>query len=153
MAESLVGDITPVDNVSKSEKGRREADSMDYLTRDLLGRVGDGGTAGEAMRAIFREYEANETLEAKFVHDVDKMELVLQMVEYERREGGRVDLGEFVHVAEKIALEEVRGWCAEVLREREAFWKGVGREPELTDVGRRVIERAEGENMGPVAKR
>jgi putative hydrolase of HD superfamily len=30
------------------------------------------------------EYKDSETLESKFVHDVEKIELVLQMVEYVR---------------------------------------------------------------------
>ena len=148
MAESLVGDITPVDGVSKTEKGRRESESMDFLTKGLLGKVGKGGTeAGQGIREVWQEYEDNETLEAKFVHDVDKLELVLQMVEYERKAGGTLDLGEFVWVADRIVLEEVRQWCADVLREREEFWKGKGkgldRPVNGLEVGKAVIERAE----------
>ena len=39
MAESLVGDITPVDGVLKAEKNRRESETMDYICQDLLGKV------------------------------------------------------------------------------------------------------------------
>jgi putative hydrolase of HD superfamily len=58
---------------------------------------------------------------------VDKMELLLQMVEYERRAEGRLDLGEFSRVAERVVLPEIKDWAAEVLRERREFWaeKGV----------------------------
>lgn len=83
VAESLVGDITPVDNVSKSEKNRRESTSMDYICSTLLGRV-DGGTQGDEIRRIWQEYEDSESAESLFVHDVDKIELILQMVEYEK---------------------------------------------------------------------
>ncbi|PSK38119.1 hypothetical protein B9Z65_1310 [Elsinoe australis] len=127
MAEALVGDITPVDGVLKPEKSRRETETMAYLCGDLLGNVG-GGLQGEEMRKVWQEYEDNETLEAKFVHDVDKMELLLQMMEYERSNEGRIDLGEFSWVAGKIELEEVKGWCADLLKEREEFWKGLGKE-------------------------
>ena len=60
------------------------------------------------------------------MHDIDKMELLLQTVEYERDCGGRLDLGEFTYVADRVALPEVKAWCVEVLREREEFWKGKG---------------------------
>ncbi|RDA83818.1 hypothetical protein CP532_5127 [Ophiocordyceps camponoti-leonardi (nom. inval.)] len=124
MAELLVGDITPKDGVAKPEKHRREASTMDFLTGDLLAGV-DGGVEGSRIRAIWQEYEDGETLDSKFVHDVDKMELMLQMVEYERRGEGKLDLGEFSHVARHIVLPETRVWADEVLREREAFWAGV----------------------------
>lgn len=124
MAESLVGDITPVDGVPKPEKNRREAETMNYLTRDLLGNV-YGGAAGEEMRAIWQEYEDSETLESRFVHDLDKMELLLQMVEYEKRAGGRLDLGEFAYVATKFALPETREWADALLKDREKFWGSV----------------------------
>lgn len=123
MAELLVGDITPVDDVAKPEKSRREALTMDFLTGGLLGGV-DGGAAGAEMRAIWQEYEDCATLDSRFVHDVDKMELLLQMVEYERRGGGRLDLGEFAYVTNRMAVAETREWARQLLLEREAFWSG-----------------------------
>jgi len=47
MAEALVGDITPVDGIPKSEKNRRESTTMDYFTKSLLGKV-NGGVAGRS---------------------------------------------------------------------------------------------------------
>jgi putative hydrolases of HD superfamily len=123
MAESLVGDITPVDGVSKPEKSWREASTMDYISRDLLGNV-YGGAAGSEIRAVWQEYEDSETLDSKFVHDVDKIELLLQMVEYERRGRGQLDLGEFAYVTNKMHLAETADWAKDVLREREQFWDG-----------------------------
>jgi putative hydrolase of HD superfamily len=49
------------------------------------------------------------------------MELLLQMVEYEKRDG-KLDLGEFAYVATRITLPEMKTWGQEVLKEREAFW-------------------------------
>lgn len=124
MAESLVGDITPVDGVAKPEKSRREAETMDYITGGLLGNVwgGDGKSVAEDIRAVWQEYEDSETLESHFVHDVDKMELVLQMVEYEKRGERKLDLGEFAWVATRLVLDETKAWAEELLKEREAFW-------------------------------
>lgn len=130
MAELLVGDITPVDNIPKEEKSRREEETMDYLCKDLLGKF-HGGIAADDMKLIWREYEDSVTLESKFVHDIDKMELILQMVEYERSHKGttELDLSEFGWVANKIVLPEVKEWCAVVLKEREEFWKSIGKQP------------------------
>ncbi|KAJ5805197.1 hypothetical protein N7474_011084 [Penicillium riverlandense] len=117
MAESLVGDITPVDkDVTKAEKARREAAVMDYITSTLLGNVPGGPLSGAEIKRVFQEYEDNETLEACFVHDIDKMELLLQMIEYERSH--HVDLSEFEHVARRIQLPEIQAWAADVVRER-----------------------------------
>lgn len=123
MAEALVGDITPVDGVPKSEKNRREATTMDYFVDGLLGKV-NGGLTGKEIKEIWQEYEDNETLEAMFVHDVDKIELVLQMFEYEKTHKGKLDLGEFSWVATRIVLPEVQEWAAAVMKEREEYWGG-----------------------------
>ncbi|KAI1373930.1 HD domain-containing protein [Hypoxylon crocopeplum] len=121
MAESLVGDITPVDGVPKPEKSRREAETMDYISQNLLGRV-YGGLAGQEIRAIWQEYEDSKTQESLFVHDIDKMELLLQMVEYEKRTNKGLDLGEFAYVATKVVLPETQEWAKEILKERDEFW-------------------------------
>jgi putative hydrolase of HD superfamily len=121
MAEALVGDITPVDGVAKHEKNRREATTMDYFTSSLLGRV-NGGMTGKEIREIWQEYEDSKTLESIFVHDVDKLELILQMLEYERVHEHKLDLGEFSWVSSRIVLPEVKAWSDEVLKEREEFW-------------------------------
>lgn len=117
MAESLVGDITPVDKeVTKAEKARREAAVIDYISSTLLSNVPGGLLSGQDIKCIFQEYEDNETLEARFVHDIDKLELLLQMVEYERTYN--TDLSEFEHVASNIQLPEIQVWAADVVRKR-----------------------------------
>ena len=133
MAELLVGDITPVDNVPKAEKARREAETMDFLCNKLLGGE-EEQEPGAEIRAIFEEYENGETPESKFVHDVDKVELLLQMVEYEKQGGGARDLGEFSNVAKKLYLDEMKDWCREILKERVEFWKKLGKTAKNLDL-------------------
>lgn len=128
MAESLVGDITPVDPVSKEEKSRRETETMDYICTTLLGKF-NGGLNGKDVRAIWQEYEDSETPESLFVHDVDKIELLLQMVEYERAHKCEMDLGEFTWVAQKIQSAELKEWAEQVFRERQEMWKTAGKTP------------------------
>ena len=121
MAELLVGDITPVDGVPKPEKSRRESLTMDFLTRNLFGNK-DDAAVGQEIRAIWDEYEDSATLESHYVHDIDKVELLLQMMEYERRGEGTLDLGEFARVYRNMTLSETKAWAAELLKEREEFW-------------------------------
>ncbi|MCJ1269020.1 hypothetical protein MMC22_008908 [Lobaria immixta] len=140
MAESLVGDITPVDNVPTAEKHRREAESMEFLAGTLLGKSSRGYDQGQGLKEIWQEYEDSKTKEAIFVHDVDKMELLLQMMEYERRHKAQLDLGEFAGVVRRIQLEEVKVWCAEILKERAEFWKGMEHQPSRSDVLPKLLE-------------
>ncbi|PGH03710.1 hypothetical protein AJ79_07292 [Helicocarpus griseus UAMH5409] len=127
MAESIVGDITPADtHIPKIEKARREAEVVEYIAKSLLGAV--PGLAAQDIQDVFREYEDNVTPEAKFVHDIDKMELLLQTVEYERSHAGKLDLTEFYHVYARIQLPEVKEWADTVMQEREAFWAGKSRD-------------------------
>ena len=128
MAEGLVGDLTPVDGVPKVEKNRIEAATMDWISQKLLGNV-HGGRAGQDLRAAWQEYEDGETKESKFVHDVDKIELLLQMVEYERAQDCSVDLSEFSWVARKVCLPEMKHWAQEILNERNELWKSRQMEP------------------------
>lgn len=121
MAEAIVGDITPVDGIPKPEKSRREAAAMDHIATQLLGGV-HGGLAGRDIRALWQEYEDSETLDSHFVHDLDKVELLTQMVEYEKRADRRLDLGEFAYVATRVQLPEIKAWADDLLRERDAFW-------------------------------
>lgn len=117
MAESLVGDITPVDmDVPKDEKARREAAVMDYITTTLLGNVPGADLSAQELRRVFQEYEDNQTLEAQFVHDVDKLELLLQMVEYERSH--KIALHEFAGVVRRVQLPEMKVWAEQVIKER-----------------------------------
>ena len=155
MAESLVGDITPVDNVPKDEKSRREAATIDYIAENLLGACANGGRdAGRELKEVWWEYETGKTAESVFVHDVDKIELLLQMVEYEsdpkfewvqeRREDGsvkrkRLDLGEFSWTAKKVVGKGTRMWAADVLRERVHLWEGRGESATMLDDNREFI--------------
>ena len=116
---------------------------MDYLCNELLGKV-HGGQNGREIRAVWQEYEDGETLESKFVHDVDKMELLLQMMEYERLHEGATDLGVFTWVARKIVLPEVQAWAAELLEERRQKWASKGKEPSgVTDISEEQKRRQE----------
>ncbi|CAN6668322.1 5'-deoxynucleotidase Ygk1p [Trichomonascus vanleenenianus] len=119
MAESLTGDITPEDPVSKEEKHRRELEAITYL-RDLLKPF--NSDVADEMYELWNEYENVSTKEARFVKDVDKFELMVQCLEEEKRYAKKKDLGVFMGVRSQIKTSMVSEWADEVLREREAYW-------------------------------
>lgn len=60
---------------------------MNSFLNEMLGGEGNH-QARERFRSLWEEYEARETPESKLVKDLDRLELVLQAVEYERCEYG-----------------------------------------------------------------
>ncbi|GAB2223782.1 hypothetical protein Droror1_Dr00004522 [Drosera rotundifolia] len=68
VALSIVGDITPEDGVSKSEKNRREQEALNHMC-DLLGE----GPRADEVSQLWMDYEVNSSPEAKIVKDFDKV--------------------------------------------------------------------------------
>ncbi|KAF9887238.1 hypothetical protein FE257_010366 [Aspergillus nanangensis] len=131
MAECLVGDITPLHKgISKTEKARREAATMAYITQLLPPTMRVGGTT---LMTLFQEYEENTSLEAQLVHDIDKVEMVMQTFEYERCH--ERDLSEFYHVVGGIRLDEMREWAMTIMKEREVLREAASKGPNLQGNG------------------
>ncbi|KAF5274364.1 hypothetical protein FQA39_LY07244 [Lamprigera yunnana] len=68
LAECIVGDITPQDNVPTDIKHKLEDEAMKKLTGDL-------GDIGNRMYDLYKEYESKESEEAKFVKDLDRFDM------------------------------------------------------------------------------
>ncbi|XP_030523652.1 5'-deoxynucleotidase HDDC2 isoform X2 [Rhodamnia argentea] len=98
IAEAIVGDITPSDGISKVEKSRREREALDHMCR-LLG----GESQAKEINELWMEYEANLSPEAKVVKDFDKVEMILQALEYENG---------------KFQTELGKGWASEIASRR-----------------------------------
>ena len=79
LAEAIVGDITPHDNVTREEKHNAERTAFRSIC-DLL----NNSEASQEMYKLWEEYEANMTLEARTVHEIDKFEMIVQAFEYEQ---------------------------------------------------------------------
>jgi len=67
---------------------------------------------------LWREYESGETEEARLLKDIDKIEMVLQALEYEDAQPG-VDLTEFYAAVAGLRTETGRRWGEEILRRRQ----------------------------------
>lgn len=93
VAESYIGDFTPMDNVPKETKQAMESEAMDKIFGKLPG--------GEGLISVWHEYEAQESAEAKFVKQIDRLEFALQASVYEHQD--RIDGTEFYEkVAEQL---------------------------------------------------
>jgi putative hydrolase of HD superfamily len=117
LAECVCGDITPDDPRGKAEKQRLEEAAMATLGGALRPHA-----MGEFVPALWREYEggagASASPEAALAKDVDKFEMALQALEYERAQPA-LDLSPFYDsVRGRIRGAEVQAWFDEVLRLR-----------------------------------
>lgn len=122
LAEAEVGDLTPLDGVDKKEKVRREKEAIQYFVHDLLG----SSAAGLRIEALWEEYEARQSKESRLVKDLDRFELGLQAIEYERR-FHIDDLQPFwAGSLPYLTHPRIRRWAHELARERQALWQSRG---------------------------
>jgi putative hydrolase of HD superfamily len=129
LAESIVGDITPHCGVSDADKHAMELAAMERI-RDVLGGGGGvggsgtggtttGGTAGDEILELWREYEAGVSPESKLVKDLDKIEMILQALEYEAEGDHLRSLDGFFDGTEgKWKTEVGRAWAEEIVSRR-----------------------------------
>lgn len=121
LAEALVGDITPHDGISKADKQKLEEDAMHTLTQKKLD---PNGPASKRIRALFEEYEQRSTKEARFVKDLDLVEMALQGSEYEADRGSDQIQPFFESSIPKIQHPEVMKWGHELMQQRHARFAG-----------------------------
>ena len=101
------------------DKNLRERLAIQFLA--ALNRPGNPTFATE-LESLWEEYEKGKTKEARLVRDIDVYERLVQAKEYEVRERGEKDLGEFfVQWEEMITTPEIRKWTTSLLRERETY--------------------------------
>ena len=81
--EIIVGDLTPLDDCTN--KAKDEHSAMQKLAPQWL--------------HLFEEYAAGKTAEAKFVKQIDKLDMALQAMIYRNEQG--VDTSEFIESARK----------------------------------------------------
>ncbi|KZV91483.1 hypothetical protein EXIGLDRAFT_648177 [Exidia glandulosa HHB12029] len=114
LAEAQVGDITPHEGISKAEKRRLEAGAMQNFLHEMF----HDSPAGQRIFTLWQEYEDQQTAEALFVKDLDRLEVSLQAHEYEQRHEDK-NLQEFYDSSlPGIKHPEVRQWGEDLLAER-----------------------------------
>ncbi|KAM7279112.1 hypothetical protein ACFE04_006246 [Oxalis oulophora] len=107
IAQAIVGDITPSNGVPNAENKRAA-----YSTFILL-------ICSCKFQELWSEYENNASLEANLVKDFDKVEMILQALEYEI-EHGKVLNEFFISTAGKFQTEIGKSWPAEIISRRKS---------------------------------
>ncbi|KAK9450242.1 HD domain-containing protein [Limtongia smithiae] len=119
LAEAIVGDLTPCDQVPQDEKHRRERISMLFLS-DLIRPHNPRGA--EILYESYIAYETGSSPEARFVKEIDKFEFILQSAEYldDIAHGGEVKadgLDEFYNSSDarkKIKTPVIKTWLSQL---------------------------------------
>ncbi len=75
LAEAVIGDITPHDDITVQEKLKNEENAI----KDMF----KGMSKGDEYIALWQEYSLQRTEEAKLVRCIDKFEMALQASEYQ----------------------------------------------------------------------
>jgi putative hydrolases of HD superfamily len=109
LGEVYAGDFTPADAVPADEKHRLEREAVDRIFSKL--------PQGEEYRALWEEYEREETPEARLAHELDRLEMALQALVYE--EEGIPGLDAFYESARQaVHSQEVLLRLSTILRNR-----------------------------------
>ncbi|ORY21463.1 HD domain-domain-containing protein [Naematelia encephala] len=126
LAEAHVGDITPVEGVPPHVKHQLEEQAMESFLDEMLG--GEGmRDAQERFRSLWNEYEARETPESKLVKDLDRLELALQGVEYERSQDIQTLNPFFAGSIPHLEHPVIRKWAETLMEERKQLWESKGK--------------------------
>lgn len=77
LAEAIVGDLTPEERRRLEGAEWREDEAMELILRRLPPRL------AEDYLALWREYQVGGSPEARLVQQADRLEMILQALEYE----------------------------------------------------------------------
>jgi putative hydrolase of HD superfamily len=129
IAESIVGDITPFDNVNDQDKFSQENAAMEKfrttLLQDLDMNVEENQRFKELVQEmidLWHEYEDLKTPEALLVKDIDRFDMVLQATEYEQDQN--MVLQTFFDTTKgKFKTAFVQELVAELYKKREEYQK------------------------------
>lgn len=94
LAESITGDIMP-NQMSKTKKNTKENNAMKTILEKLPLELSSEYTK------LWNEFLSNKTKEAKLVHDLDKLEMVLQARYYNKQGHSKKSLSSFTRTAKK----------------------------------------------------
>ena len=97
IGEIYAGDITPKDNISDTEKYELEIAAV----KTVFGKL----KHGDEYIKLWEEFENAENKEAKFVKQIDKLEMALQAHFYEKKLD--IDLNEFKNSAKSVLKNEI----------------------------------------------
>lgn len=83
IAESIVGDLTPQDEVDEGTKYAAEAAALQKIVSQV--------SEGEYFQELWEEFESIGSLEAQVVKRIDKLDMLIQAFHYEKKYRLRLD--------------------------------------------------------------
>jgi len=107
LGEIYLGDLTPADGIDPLEKSRLEAEAVRRVAEHIPG--------GERILRLWLEFEAGETPEARFVRQIDRLEMGLQAGIYSLQ--GENGMGEFFASASQALSDESLVFLLDEMRE------------------------------------
>lgn len=112
IGESLIGDITPRDQVDPALKHQQE----ERAVRDIAALL-PSLWAQEELLSLYLEYENSVSAKAEIAKDLDKYDMLFQAFEYEQTY--KVDLSSFFDTTKDLFLTEIIGqWAARLYTKR-----------------------------------
>lgn len=100
LAESVTGDISPHCGISPQEKHVQEKNALKEIFADVK--------HGDAFINLWLDYEEQKCIEARVLKNIDKLEMAIQSIEYQKRHAD-LDLSEFLSSADRdINISEIR---------------------------------------------
>ncbi|WP_372364999.1 HD family hydrolase [Candidatus Uabimicrobium sp. HlEnr_7] len=111
IAEAYTGDFTPQHQITKTEKQHLEQQAMEQLLAKLA--------RGAYYIELWQEYEEQQTPEAKFVKNMDRLDMILQASIYEYIY--KKDLSEFMSAIEKINCPHIQKIFRDLCEIRESI--------------------------------
>jgi len=94
LAESEIGDYTPGE-ITSEKKNELENNAFSKILENLPNPI------KSQYQEIWNEYQENRTSEAMIVHQIDKLEMVLQAKSYQKQGYSKEKLQTFVESAEQ----------------------------------------------------
>jgi len=92
LAESKVGDFIP-DEISKKRKNKIENDAMKKILKKLPLNL------EQEYNEIWNEYQDNKTEESLFLHDIDRLEMAFQAINYSKNSNSKENIQSFIETA------------------------------------------------------
>ena len=108
LGEIHTGDITPADSVNSAVKSDSELESV----KQTFGRL----SSGESVIRLWQEFEKEESPEAVFVKQIDKIEMIMQALVYEQSTG--INLDSFKSSVKHIKNEKLKLMILEIIDEQ-----------------------------------
>ena len=126
LAEAKVGDITPLDGVSKEDKRRMEETALRQIHSD----IGQEAIGDELLR-LWLAYEEGSSFTANVAKQLDKFEMIVQADEYEEANPGKRLDSFFKSTEGYFTHPEISAWDVALREKREKRLSSTSGSPEL----------------------